>query len=146
MQPLGWDFVPAVTCSTSFTSQKISSTEEFKSSFSEEASVSEGGWGASFSASEKYQVMKGQHPNHLLISCPFFQEEKETSHSSESLTIRSSARCLYSHGVLDQLAPPPLVDTARFWLKNMHSNHVKGKDVISEMRDFIEYFGTHIIR
>ena len=56
MVPLGWDFVPAVTCSTSFSSIKISTTEEFKSSFSEEASVEGGGWGASFSASESYKV------------------------------------------------------------------------------------------
>merc|ERR1719341_1997200 len=34
MVPLGWDFVPAVTCSTSFSSVKISTTEEFKESFS----------------------------------------------------------------------------------------------------------------
>ena len=61
MVPLGWDFVPAVTCSTSFSSVKISTTEEFKESFSVEASIEGGGWGAEFSASAGYKVFVSKY-------------------------------------------------------------------------------------
>ena len=63
MMPYGYDWVEAVTCSTDFTSHKVSTEDEFKTMLSQ--SVSAGGsvgfggfFSASFSASSGFKQAK----------------------------------------------------------------------------------------
>ena len=77
-----------------------------------------------------------------------------------SLTIRSTARCLYSEGnsyqyflnqsnskgILNQRSPPNLSLDAKNWIVEMNTNYGKGVNITNDIFDFIEYFGTHIVR
>ena len=47
--------------------------------------------------------------------------------------------------MLDELAPPPLTDSSRRWIRALHEDHAKGKEVEEDILQFVEYYGTHIV-
>ena len=49
-------------------------------------------------------------------------------------------------GILNQRSPPNLSLDAKNWIVEMNTNYGKGINITNDIFDFIEYFGTHIVR
>ena len=49
-------------------------------------------------------------------------------------------------GILNQRSPPNLSLDAKNWIVEMNTNYGKGVNITNDIFDFIEYFGTHIVR
>ncbi|XP_045197727.2 uncharacterized protein LOC123552271 [Mercenaria mercenaria] len=120
--PKGLVVVPDVSCVTSFSSQVVQTKYEFANSLSVSASVSGGGWGASFSASAGYK------------------ESSSEISTGESVYIISSASCNYYFSKLVKRSPPPFDPVFLSWIQRLNTKGTKAKKIYLE---FFDTYGTH---
>lgn len=118
--PRGLVVVPDVSCVTSFSSEIVQDKYEFSKALSVSASVTGGGWGASFSASAGYK-----------------RSSSEIA-SGETVKIISSAQCNYYFSKLLKEEPPRFTTSFIEWVSRLYETDNK-----TEYFDFFETYGTH---
>jgi len=112
--------VPDVSCVTSFTSHVVQSKHDFAKSLAVSASVSGGGWGASFSASTGYKKSSSEIA------------------TGESVFIYSTSKCVYYFSKLIPENSPRFTDPFIKWIYKLNNTNEK-----ETYLEFFDTYGTH---
>ena len=118
--PHGLVIVPDVSCVTSFSSSIIQDQYQLTKSLSASASVSGGGWGASFAASADYK-----------------KKSSEVS-SKEAVYVNSKAECDYYMSMIDEMQPPSLSKSFLMMARTIKKQ--------SDVFKLLDYYGTHYLK
>ena len=121
--PAGIDMQRTVHCRVDFHSKELKTTQEFENQLEASASVSGGGWGASFSASGDYM------------------EAVKEMKDEASIYVLSEARCMYYTSRMNPGLPPPLAKGFLTYIKELEKDASPRK-----YYDFFGNFGTHFAK